>query len=53
MSDSAKYIKQVNLVLDYINAHINEELDIKSLAEKTYLSAYHFHRIFTAVMANR
>ncbi len=50
MSDSAKYTKQVNLVLDYINAHINEELDIKSLAEKTYLSAYHFHRIFTAVM---
>ena len=50
MSDYAKYTKQVNMVLDYINAHINEDLDIKSLAQKTYLSTYHFHRIFTAAM---
>lgn len=47
MSDYAKYTKQVNMVLDYINAHINEDLDIKSLAQNTYLSTYHFHRIFT------
>ena len=50
MSDSVKYTKQVNLVLDYINAHINEEFDLKSLAQKTSLSAYHFHRIFTTIM---
>lgn len=50
MSDYAKYTKQVNMVLDYINAHINEDLDIKSLAQNTYLSTYHFHRIFTAAM---
>lgn len=53
MSDYAKYTKQVNMVLDYINAHINEDLDIKSLAQNTYLSTYHFTVYLRRQWANR
>lgn len=50
MNDLALYTKQINAVLDYINAHLNEKLDIQLLAQQTNLSTYHFHRIFTATM---
>lgn len=50
MNNLAKYTKQINIVLDYINEHLNEKLDIQLLAQQTNLSAYHFHRIFTSVM---
>lgn len=47
--DNAHYTKQVNIVIDYINANIDKPMDVKMLAGKTSLSVYHFHRIFTAV----
>ena len=50
MNDFTQYTKQINTVLDYINAHLNEKLDIQFLAQQANLSAYHFHRIFTSVM---
>ena len=50
MNDLALYTKQINAVLDYINAHLNEKLDIQLLAQQTNLSTYHFHHIFTATM---
>lgn len=50
MNDLAQYTKQINVVLDYINTHIDEKLDIQLLAHQTNLSVYHFHRIFTSVM---
>lgn len=53
MNDLAQYTKQINVVLDYINTHIDEKLDIQLLAHQTNLSVYHFHRIFTSVMGCR
>ena len=29
MNDLAQYTKQINVVLDYINTHIDEKLDIQ------------------------
>lgn len=31
MNDLAQYTKQINVVLDYINTHIDEKLDIQLL----------------------
>jgi AraC family transcriptional regulator len=49
MQTTDKYTKQINIVIDYINANIDKKLDLKSLARLTSLSAYHFHRIFSSV----
>lgn len=37
---------QLQLVIDYINDHLDQELSLKELAEITQLSAYHFCRSF-------
>ncbi|GAB4524169.1 MAG: AraC family transcriptional regulator [Anaerolineae bacterium] len=43
------YLQRVNLVLDYINTHLCDELTLKKLADVAGFSEYHFHRIFKAV----
>jgi len=35
--------------LDYMEANLTRELDIGSIAQQAYLSAFHFQRIFTAL----
>jgi AraC family transcriptional regulator len=45
-----EYQKAINLAVDYINAHINETVDLKSLSEIANISAFHFHRIFKAII---
>lgn len=35
--------------LDYIEQHLAEEMTPEDVAQKTYVSAYHFQRIFTAL----
>ena len=42
------YIERVNAVIDYIEAHITEELTLEKLAEVAHFSPYHFHRVFGA-----
>lgn len=42
------YIKRINMVVEYINNHINEEMYLKKLSEISNFSEYHFHRIFKA-----
>jgi len=44
------YQQKVNDVLNYINNHLDENLNTKALAEKFCISFYHFHRIFKAVL---
>lgn len=46
---SEYYIKRTNLVIDYINANIKEDLNLELLAEISSFSKFHFHRIFKAV----
>lgn len=50
MQDFDRYTKQVNIVIDYIDANIDKKLDVQTLARLTSLSSYHFHRIFSSMM---
>ena len=43
------YTQRINKVVVYINDHLDESLDLKTLAEVAALSEFHFHRIFKAL----
>lgn len=43
------YEGRVNAAMDYIEAHLGEELTVDQLARVAHFSPYHFHRIFGAV----
>lgn len=45
-----EYRKRINLVVDYINKHLNEEMNMSFLAEISNLSPFHFHRITRAFL---
>ena len=45
-----EYQKCVNTVIDYINLHLGEEIDVKSLAKISHFSSFYFHRIMTAFL---
>lgn len=47
-SESAEYNEKIAAVLSYINEHLSAELSIDELAAKSYLSRYHFMRLFKA-----
>jgi AraC family transcriptional regulator len=42
------YNQSINKTIDYINANLNKEIDLKKLAGVAHLSEFHFHRIFKA-----
>lgn len=44
------YKKAVNKVVDYINLHLHDSLDLSALAKIANISEYHFHRIFKSIM---
>jgi len=48
VSTKEDYIRRINKVVEYINKHLNEEMDLKKLAEVSNFSEFHFHRIFKA-----
>jgi AraC family transcriptional regulator len=43
------YLKRINLVIDHMEAHLAEPLNMKALADIACFSPFHFHRIFTAL----
>ena len=45
-----EYQKCVNAVVDYINLHLGEEIDLKSLAKISHFSPFYFHRIRKAFL---
>ena len=45
-----EYQKCVNAVVDYINLHLGEEIDLKSLARISHFSPFYFHRIMKAFL---
>lgn len=45
-----EYLKCVNVVVEYINNHLGEEIDLSSLAEMSNFSPFHFHRIMKALL---
>jgi len=50
LSTREEYLKRVNIVVDYINNHLDEELDLEKLAVRSNLSPFHFHRIMKAFL---
>ena len=48
-ADRAVYEGRVNAAIDYVEAHLADELTIEQLAEVAHFSPFHFHRIFSAV----
>ena len=45
-----RYTQRMNRVLDHIDAHLDDSLEIAPLAAVANFSPYHFHRIFSAWM---
>ena len=43
-----EYQKCVNAVIEYINQHLGEDIDLKSLARISNFSPFYFHRIMKA-----
>ena len=44
------YVERVNAVIDYIEAHLAEDLSLAALAEVAHFSPYHFHRVFSTLV---
>ena len=45
-----EYQKCVNAVIEYINQHLGEDIDLKSLARISNFSPFYFHRIMKAFL---
>ncbi len=46
MPDRRTYAARINRVMDHIDAHLGETLDLGALAAVARLSPFHFHRVF-------
>ena len=46
--EEKRYDPKIRQTLSYINEHLGEELSVGVLAERVYLSRYHFMRLFKA-----
>ena len=44
------YYERIQTSLDYIEENLNEEIKLEVLAQISYLSKYHFHRVFTVLV---
>jgi len=44
------YAQRMNKVLDHIDHHLDEPLELADLAEVAHFSPFHFHRVFAAWM---
>ena len=46
----SEYSRRLQRVLDHIDQHLDEALDLEAVAEVAHFSPFHFHRIFAAWM---
>ncbi|MEW4924127.1 AraC family transcriptional regulator [Algibacter sp. 2305UL17-15] len=44
------YNERLNVIIEYINNHLDGKIDIKTLAELSCFSPFHFHRISRALL---
>ena len=44
------YQQRINRVVEYIRMHLDEDIDLRVLAELAGFSPYHFHRIVSALL---
>ncbi|MGI9024991.1 MAG: AraC family transcriptional regulator [Burkholderiaceae bacterium] len=47
-SSRIEYEKRMHRVLEHIDRHLDETLELDALAEVAYFSSFHFHRLFLA-----
>jgi len=45
-----EYQARINRALDYIEAHLHEDLVLEEIARAAFFSPFHFHRIFSGLM---
>jgi len=45
-----EYVARLNRVVDYIYAHVGEDLSLEALARVAAFSRFHFHRVFRGMM---
>lgn len=43
-----EYTRRMNRVLEYIDQHLDQPLELADLAQIAHFSPWHFHRLFTA-----
>src|SRR3954466_10641636 len=46
----SEYTRRMHRVLEHIDRHLDQPLDLDALAGVAHFSAFHFHRIFSAWM---
>jgi AraC family transcriptional regulator len=46
----AEYNKRMHAVIEYVDRHLDEDLDLATLAGVASFSPFHFHRLFRALM---
>ena len=47
---SAAYARRINKALDFINEHLEQTIQLEDVSRASHFSAYHFHRIFHALV---
>lgn len=45
-----KNIQNITAVIEYIEAHLTEKLDLDTIADAVHYSKYHLHRMFADMM---
>ena len=48
-ASQAEYISRINRVMEYIEKHNNEQVNLNELAQVAHFSPFHFHRIFSTL----
>lgn len=43
------YIQRINLVIDHVRDHLNDDLSLDALARVAGFSPFHFHRVFKSI----
>jgi AraC family transcriptional regulator len=49
MSQRLDYLARIHRVMDHIDAHLDQPLDLAELAKVAHFSPWHFHRLFLAI----
>ena len=49
-SSRSEYSRRLQRVFDYIDAHLDEQIDLEAVADIAHFSPFHFHRVFAAWM---
>lgn len=50
LSTREEYRRKINVAVEYINTHLDQEIRLDTLADISCLSPYHFHRILKAFL---